>query len=168
MRQRSTRYQFKEICRLRAVSLLLENARGKRSRARVTREQRSLARYSRLRRSRVTRARLLFPRGFSSKRETARSLRDMTIGYRLWTRSPFCTAHLEPLFMEKDPPEKDPPGNNSLEKEPPEENSLEKDIPELKLTGKEPCGPVKSPEESYWAIRSRVSLNKPCTLLRVL
>ena len=33
-----------------------------------------LARYSRLRRSRVTRARQLFPRGFSSKRETARSL----------------------------------------------------------------------------------------------
>ena len=32
-----------------------------------------LARYSRLRRSRVTRARLLFTRGFSSKRETARS-----------------------------------------------------------------------------------------------
>ena len=32
------------------------------------------ARYSRLRCSRVARARLLFPRGFSSKRETARSL----------------------------------------------------------------------------------------------
>ena len=33
------------------------------------------ARFSRLCRSRVTRAQLLFPRGFSSKRETARSLR---------------------------------------------------------------------------------------------
>ena len=74
--------------RLRAVSLLLENlpstshARAAKPQvARAPGEERLFslvcrrARYSQLCRSRVTRARLLFPRGFSSKRETARSLR---------------------------------------------------------------------------------------------
>ena len=65
-RARREKRNYVSRVELRAVSLLLENPRGKGCRARVTREQRS--------RERVTRARLLFPRGFSSKRETARSL----------------------------------------------------------------------------------------------
>ena len=54
------------------------------------------ARYSRLRCSRVTRARHPFPRGFSSKRETARSLGWQKSDYHLecWNRKCSLRIHL--------------------------------------------------------------------------
>ena len=76
-------YGSKQICRLRAVSLLLENPRENTSHARAAKPQVARAAGDERKEKRATRglrrsSTATFSRGFSSKRETARSLNNLS------------------------------------------------------------------------------------------